>query len=386
MVVARTRRAARWAASGPRARPRPAFGDDRVYLEKYLERPRHIEMQILAITTATASISASATARSSGASEGDRGGALAACCRDDCARIGGASPPRWSGSATAAPAPAEFLYQDGEFYFIEMNTRLQVEHPVTELVTGIDLVRAQIRIAAGEPSASSRRTSASRATRSSAGSMPRIRTRVCPRPGSVAAYHPPGGPGVRVDSALYAGATVPPLLRQPDRQADRPRPLARRLPGAAAARLRRIRDRRPADQHPAAAGDRRGSGVRRRRLPHRLAAGVPRGWPSEPLSGRRASCPAAPRRYARPCLRSPRTCCSAPTRAACSPMANDRHDPTIHWIEPRRRGVLPLDRFHQPRSLRKLIRRGRFEIRVDQAFERSSRPAPSPARSGRGPG
>ena len=104
----------------------------------------------------------------------------------------------------------EFLYQDGEFYFIEMNTRLQVEHPVTELVTGIDLVREQIRIAAGEPlgftQADIRFNGHAIECRINA-EDPRT---LLPSPGKVHAYHAPGGPGVRIDSALYAGYTVPP--------------------------------------------------------------------------------------------------------------------------------------------------------------------------------
>jgi acetyl-CoA carboxylase biotin carboxylase subunit len=103
----------------------------------------------------------------------------------------------------------EFLYQDGEFYFIEMNTRLQVEHPVTELVTGLDLVREQIRIAAGGrlglKQADIRFNGHAIECRINA-EDPRS---LLPSPGKVTSYHPPGGPGVRTDSALYAGYTVP---------------------------------------------------------------------------------------------------------------------------------------------------------------------------------
>ena len=98
----------------------------------------------------------------------------------------------------------EFLYQDGEFFFIEMNTRLQVEHPVTETITGIDLVSEQIRIAAGAPlSLTQERHRHSRATPSSAASTPRTRRPSCRRPGTITDYHPPGGLGVRVDCGLY---------------------------------------------------------------------------------------------------------------------------------------------------------------------------------------
>ena len=165
-----------------------------------------------ATATAKACISASATARCSAATR--------RCSRKR------PRPPSMPSSATrigelAAAAvrklkyrgagTMEFLFQDGEFYFIEMNTRLQVEHPITEAVTGIDLVREQIRIAAGGPLAlqpeGHRR---SRATPSSAASTPRTRETFVPSPGKVTDYHPPGGLGVRVDSGLYAGYVIPP--------------------------------------------------------------------------------------------------------------------------------------------------------------------------------
>ncbi len=102
--------------------------------------------------------------------------------------------------------------EDGSFYFMEMNTRIQVEHPVTEMVTSFDLVKEQIRVAAGEPLSASRATAAGcAATRSSAASTRKIPTRnFQPCPGLITAYHPPGGPGVRVDTHVYAGYTVPP--------------------------------------------------------------------------------------------------------------------------------------------------------------------------------
>ncbi len=187
------------------------FGDDRVYLEKFLARPRHIEFQILAddygrcihlgerecsvqrrhqkvIEEAPSTILDAATRAEFGAKVA---GALG--------RLG------YRGVGTA-----EFLYQDGEFHFIEINTRLQVEHPVTEFVTGIDLVRAQISVAAGEPlgfeQAEVRFDGHAIECRINAEDP----VSLLPSPGTVATYHPPGGPGVRVDSALYAGAVVPP--------------------------------------------------------------------------------------------------------------------------------------------------------------------------------
>ena len=105
----------------------------------------------------------------------------------------------------------EFLYENGEFYFIEMNTRLQVEHPVTEMISGIDLVREQIRVASRRGPVAARRTrSSSTATRSNAGSTPRTRETFAPSPGLVKNYVAPGGMHVRVDSGLYTGYQVPP--------------------------------------------------------------------------------------------------------------------------------------------------------------------------------
>ena len=105
----------------------------------------------------------------------------------------------------------EFLYEDGEFYFIEMNTRLQVEHPVTEAITGIDLVhRADPRRLRRAADVARRRTSPSPATPSSAASTPRTRAPSGPRPGTITYWHPPGGLGVRVDSGVYQGYRIPP--------------------------------------------------------------------------------------------------------------------------------------------------------------------------------
>jgi acetyl-CoA carboxylase biotin carboxylase subunit len=187
------------------------FGDDRVYLEKYLDRPRHIELQILAdhhghcIHLGERDCSVQRRHQKvieeapSTVLDGAMRAKLGKRVTEGLVRLG------YRGAGTV-----EFLYQDGELYFIEMNTRLQVEHPATEMITGIDLVRAQIEVAAGEPL----RLTQSDVRFDGHAIECRINAEdpktLLPTPGRVQAYHAPAGPGVRVDSALYAGAAVPP--------------------------------------------------------------------------------------------------------------------------------------------------------------------------------
>ncbi len=187
------------------------FGRGEVYLERYLERPRHIEMQILgdgqggvvhlgerdcSLQRAHQKVLEETPSPSLTAGERDRLGAVAVAAM------------RELGYKSAGTL--EFLYQDGEFFFIEMNTRLQVEHPVSEMVSGIDIVREQLRIAAGEPlgyrQAEIRLSGHAIECRVNAEHPQSFR----PSPGRVTDYHPPGGLGVRVDSALYQGYVVPP--------------------------------------------------------------------------------------------------------------------------------------------------------------------------------
>ena len=188
-----------------------AFDDDTVYLEKYLEAPRHIEIQIMADSHGAVvhfgERDCSIQRRHQKLIEESPSPILSAESREDIAARALAAIKRlgYRGAGTL-----EFLYQDGAFYFIEMNTRLQVEHPVTEMITGIDLVREQIRIAAGAPLGYGQSDIRFHGHA--------IECRVCaespetfrPSPGTVTDYHPPGGLGVRVDSALYSGYTVPP--------------------------------------------------------------------------------------------------------------------------------------------------------------------------------
>ena len=194
-----------------RGEAKAAFGDDSVYLEKYLDRPRHIELQVLADTHGNVvhfgERDCSLQRRHQKLVEEAGSPVLTGAERDALgARVtAGLSKLGYRNAGTL-----EFLWQDGQFAFIEMNTRLQVEHPVTEMVCGIDLVKEQIRIAAGE------RLGYAQADIAFSGHAIECRITAedpetfAPSPGRVNTYHAPGGLGVRVDSALYSGYTVPP--------------------------------------------------------------------------------------------------------------------------------------------------------------------------------
>jgi acetyl-CoA carboxylase biotin carboxylase subunit len=194
-----------------RTEARTAFGNDAVYIEKYLDRPRHIELQVMADAYGNVvhfgERDCSLQRRhqklleeaGSPALTGPERDALGATVTAGLARLG------YRNAGTL-----EFLYQDGQFAFIEMNTRLQVEHPVTEMVCDVDLVREQIRIAAGQPLGYTQKD----ITFSGHAIECRITAEdpntFIPTPGKITAFHAPGGLGVRVDSALYAGYFVPP--------------------------------------------------------------------------------------------------------------------------------------------------------------------------------
>ena len=190
---------------------RAGFGDDRVYIEKYLDHPRHIEIQVM----------------------GDRHGKVIHLGERDCSlqrrhqklveeagspaldrdqreEIGDIVVRAMTKLGYVGAGTIEFLYQDGEFFFIEMNTRIQVEHPVSELVTGVDLLREQIRVAAGEPTSLVQQRMGFRGHAIECRINAEDTKTLMPAPGKVTAFHPPGGPGVRVDSAIYGGYTVPP--------------------------------------------------------------------------------------------------------------------------------------------------------------------------------
>ena len=189
-----------------------AFGNEQVYMEKFLERPRHIEFQII----------------------GDNFGNVVSLGERDCSM-----QRRHQKVIEEAPAPGitvkqrktmgerctqacrevgyrgagtlEFLYQDGEFYFIEMNTRIQVEHPVTEMVTGIDVVKTQLTIASGEAITFTQNDIEMRGHAIECRINAEDPKGFIPSPGPVRLWHAPGGPGIRVDSHVYSGYTVPPF-------------------------------------------------------------------------------------------------------------------------------------------------------------------------------
>jgi len=211
MRVVHTEAALKNAISLTRTEAKSAFNNDIVYMEKYLENPRHLEFQILADEHGNAvhlgerdcsmqrrHQKVVEEAPAPGLPEklrikiGER-------CAEACRKIG------YRGVGTF-----EFLYQDGEFYFIEMNTRLQVEHPVTEFITGVDIVREQIMIASGEKLSIRQKDVTWRGHAIECRINAEDPKTFLPSPGRITMYHPPGGPGIRVDTHVYSNYFVPP--------------------------------------------------------------------------------------------------------------------------------------------------------------------------------
>jgi acetyl-CoA carboxylase biotin carboxylase subunit len=190
---------------------RQAFGNDMLYMEKYLEHPRHVEFQVMADTHGNAVCfgerDCSMQRRHQKVIEEAPAPGITQEMRDRmserlvraCQEIG------YRGAGTF-----EFLFENGEFYFIEMNTRIQVEHPVTELVTGVDLIREQIRVAGGEALSITQKDIHVQGHAIECRINAEDPVKFLPSPGTVLQYHAPGGPGIRVDTHLYNGYTVPP--------------------------------------------------------------------------------------------------------------------------------------------------------------------------------
>ena len=211
MKVARSADELEEALRMARNEARSAFGNDAVYLEKYLDRPRHIELQIMADAHGNVvhfgERDCSLQRRHQKLLEEAGSPALTAAARD---ALGATATAALAKLGYRNAGTLEFLYQDGQFAFIEMNTRLQVEHPVTEMVCGIDLVREQIRIAAGAPLGYGQKDVTFYGHAIECRINAEDPDTFMPTPGRVTQFHAPGGLGVRVDSALYAGYFVPP--------------------------------------------------------------------------------------------------------------------------------------------------------------------------------
>lgn len=211
MKVARNESDLVHALQTARTEAKAAFGDDAVYLEKYLEKPRHIEIQVLGDGQGNAvhlgERDCSLQRRHQKVWEEATSPALNAEARE---KIGAVCAKAMQKLSYLGAGTIEFLYEDGEFYFIEMNTRIQVEHPVTEMITGIDLVNEQIRIASGLPLSFTQEdvkiSGHAIECRINAEHPSTFR----PSPGTIGYFHPPGGLGVRVDSAAYQGYRIPP--------------------------------------------------------------------------------------------------------------------------------------------------------------------------------
>jgi acetyl-CoA carboxylase biotin carboxylase subunit len=211
MKVAKTAADMEQAFMTARAEGKAAFGNDEVYIEKYLTTPRHIEIQVFGDGKGKAvhlgERDCSLQRRHQKVFEEAPGPCIT---KEERARIGKICSDAVAKINYIGAGTIEFLYENGEFYFIEMNTRLQVEHPVTEGIFGVDLVREQIRVASGLPLAFEQDdlkiNGHAIEVRINAERLPNF----APCPGKVTAYHAPGGLGVRMDSALYNGYSIPP--------------------------------------------------------------------------------------------------------------------------------------------------------------------------------
>jgi acetyl-CoA carboxylase biotin carboxylase subunit len=211
MKVAETQEDLYEAVSTARAEARAAFGDDAVYMERYLQKPRHIEIQVIADSHGNVvhlgERDCSLQRRHQKVMEEAPSPALSAEGRK---KIGATVVEAIRAIGYLGVGTIEFLWENDEFFFIEMNTRLQVEHPVTEAITGIDLVREQIRIAAGLPLSFTQEDVVFEGHAIECRINAENPRTFVPSPGKVTDFHAPGGLGVRLDSGLYAGYSIPP--------------------------------------------------------------------------------------------------------------------------------------------------------------------------------
>ncbi len=211
MKVAKNAEDLSFALSQARTEAKAAFGNDTVYMEKYLQKPRHIEIQILADSHGKVvhlgERDCSLQRRHQKVWEEAGSPALNAQERDE---IGGICTRALEKLGYLGAGTIEFLYEDGKFYFIEMNTRLQVEHPVSEAITGIDIVREQIRIASGAAMDFTQKEIQFEGHAIECRINAEHPFNFRPSPGLITQFHSPGGLGVRFDSAIYAGYRIPP--------------------------------------------------------------------------------------------------------------------------------------------------------------------------------
>ncbi|MDO9412464.1 MAG: acetyl-CoA carboxylase biotin carboxylase subunit [Pseudolabrys sp.] len=211
MRVARSAEELSSALSTARSEAKANFGSDAVYIEKYLGKPRHIEIQVLGDGKGNAihlgERDCSLQRRHQKVLEESPSPALNVAARN---KIGETVAKAMREIKYLGVGTVEFLYEDGEFYFIEMNTRIQVEHPVTEMITGIDLIFEQIRVAAGAPLSLTQEDIEFRGHSIECRINAENPVSFRPSPGKILHYHAPGGLGVRIDSAVYQGYTIPP--------------------------------------------------------------------------------------------------------------------------------------------------------------------------------
>ena len=352
MKVARTRGRSRRSACRRRSSEAgAAFGDDAVYIEKYLEKPRHIEIQVFGDGAGNGihlgERDCSLQRRHQKVWEEANSPALNA---EERARIGDICAKAIADLGYSGAGTIEFLYENGEFYFIEMNTRLQVEHPVTEAITGIDLVHEQIRVASGGGLSVTQEDVRFQGHAIECRINAEDPRTFVPSPGTITHFHTPGGLGIRVDSGVYSGYRIPPyydsligkLIVHGRNRVECMMRLRRALDefvvDGIKTTLPLFRDLVGNQRH------------RQWRLRHPLAGKI---------SGRRARSPrrlnAMTRPYA-PGHRIPTDLLLKAYASGVFPMAESADDPEVFWVRPEARGIIPLDAFHVPKSLRKTVR------------------------------